>query len=310
MTTAIHHITKFTILLLELTQGISRTIRGVLLDKRHLLAADDIAGTEHIGQIHAAKEGTHIIVGRLAQDLVGCPDLDHLTVLHDGDAITDTHRFIQIVGDKDDGALMAGLQLEQFILHLGADQRIQRGESLIHQQYVGVIGQCAGQTDPLLHATGEGIGEGVHPLAQTHLIECLAGTFLAFEKRYTGQFQTKGGIFQHAQMRHEGKRLEHHADLLAPYLTQLAVRNGGDVLTVDQHLTTGRLDKTVEETHQGRFARTGQAHYHKDFSLVDGEIHPMHTQGLTRLFQNAGAVVPFLQQFEDFLRLFSEDFIE
>ncbi|MNT40308.1 hypothetical protein D3C72_1766150 [compost metagenome] len=77
-------------------------------------------------------------------------------------------------------------------------------------------------------------------------------------------------------MGHQGEGLKHHADLLAPHLAQLAVRDGGYVLAVDQHLTTGRLDEAVEEAHQGGFARAGEAHHHEDLPLVDGQIDPLH----------------------------------
>ncbi|MNO74523.1 hypothetical protein D3C76_655260 [compost metagenome] len=111
-------------------------------------------------------------------------------------------------------------------------------------------------------------------------------------------------------MWHQGKGLEHHADLLAAHLAQLALRDGGDVLAVDQHLAAGRLYQPVEETHQSGFARAGEAHHHEDLPFVDGQIDILDPQGLPGLLQDAGAVVPFRQQLERFFRLIAEDFVE
>ncbi|MNF57476.1 hypothetical protein D3C84_390060 [compost metagenome] len=141
-------------------------------------------------------------------------------------------------------------------------------------------------------------------------MERLTGALLALRQGHPGQLQPEGGVFQHAQVRHQGEGLEHHADLLAPHLAQFALRDGGYVLAVDQHLAAGRLDQPIEETHQGGFARAGEAHHHEDLPLLDGQIDILDPQGLPGLLQYAGAVVPFRQQFERFFRMFSEDFIE
>jgi hypothetical protein len=55
------------------------------------------------------------------------------------------------------------------------------------------------------------------------------------------------GVFQHAQVRHQGEGLEYHADLLASHLTQLAVGDGGDVLAIDQHLAVTELQQQLVE---------------------------------------------------------------
>ena len=41
--------------------------------------------------------------------------------------------FVQIVADEYDGPVQFLLQVEQFILQLVADQRIERGERFVHQ---------------------------------------------------------------------------------------------------------------------------------------------------------------------------------
>jgi hypothetical protein len=51
--------------------------------------------------------------------------------------------------------LLSGLDLHQRILQVGAGQRIERAERLVHQQHLGLHGQGAGDADALLHAAGD-----------------------------------------------------------------------------------------------------------------------------------------------------------
>ena len=53
------------------------------------------------------------------------------------------------------------MQAEHLVLHVAADQRVERAERLVEQQDLGVDGQRAGQADALLHAAGELVGVGV-----------------------------------------------------------------------------------------------------------------------------------------------------
>ena len=58
------------------------------------------------------------------------------------------------MADEHDRLVQPLLQLEQVVLQLVADQGIQGGERLVHEQDVGVGGEGAGEADPLLHAAG------------------------------------------------------------------------------------------------------------------------------------------------------------
>ncbi|MNG11229.1 hypothetical protein D3C84_947500 [compost metagenome] len=56
------------------------------------------------------------------------------------------------MGNKNDGALLFGLQADQLALHLLPDQGIEGRKGFVHQQDGRVVRQCASQTHPLLHA--------------------------------------------------------------------------------------------------------------------------------------------------------------
>src|SRR3546814_20975408 len=55
------------------------------------------------------------------------------------DAVADAHGFVEVVGDEDDGARILALEAQQLVLHLRADQRIEGGERLVHQQDLGIV---------------------------------------------------------------------------------------------------------------------------------------------------------------------------
>ena len=71
---------------------------------------------------------------------------------------------------------------------------------------------------------------------------------------HAGQFQAQRRVVQHRHVRHQRKRLEHHADVLAPQRAQLRVFELADVAAVNQDAARRGLDQQVEHAHQGRFA--------------------------------------------------------
>ena len=68
------------------------------------------------------------------------------------EAVADADRFLEIVGDEDGGLAGDARQIEEFLLELPPDQRIERAEGFIHEQDLLPGGQRAGQPHPLQHA--------------------------------------------------------------------------------------------------------------------------------------------------------------
>src|SRR3546814_7952398 len=77
-------------------------------------------------------------------------------------------------------------------------------------------------------------------------------------------------------MRHQREGLEDHADVAPAHPDQLVLAQFRDVPAVEENLPAGRLDQPVEHADQGRLARSGQAHDHKDLALPNGEIRILH----------------------------------
>ncbi len=62
----------------------------------------------------------------MIQDVRRGAHLQDAAPLHDGDAVADAHGLVQVVGDEHHRALALGLQAQQLVLHLPANQGIKR----------------------------------------------------------------------------------------------------------------------------------------------------------------------------------------
>ena len=211
------------------------------------------------------------------QDLSRRAHLDQAAVLEDRDAVTYAHGLIEVVGDKDDGLVQGLLQFQQLVLHLRADQRIERTEGLVHQDDVGVCRQGTGQAHTLTHAARELVRVFVFVAFQAHGIDPVQRTLGAHLLALATHFQAVGDIVDHGLVRQQAEALEHHADLVPAKFAQGFHVVLQDVHAVHQDRAAGGVDQAVEVAHQGRFAGTRQAHDHEDFAGADAQRQVVHT---------------------------------
>ena len=73
-------------------------------------------------------------------------------VLHDRDAVGQAQGFVEVVGYEQDGLAEDILQAQKFVLHLLADQRVERGKGFVEKPDVGFDRKRAGDADALLLA--------------------------------------------------------------------------------------------------------------------------------------------------------------
>jgi len=59
------------------------------------------------------------------------------------------------VGDEDDGLVQLALQPQKFVLHLAADQRVERAERLVQEPQLRLHRQRSRDAHPLLLPAGE-----------------------------------------------------------------------------------------------------------------------------------------------------------
>ena len=63
------------------------------------------------------------------------------------------------------------MDLHDAVLQMGAGQRVERAERLVHQQHLGLHGERAGDADALLHAAGDLVRALVLGLRHLHQLE-------------------------------------------------------------------------------------------------------------------------------------------
>src|SRR5271155_4246499 len=73
------------------------------------------------------------------------------------DARSDNDRFLDRVGDEQDGRTRPVPEFEQIVLHLPPSQGIKSSEGFIHQQYLRLDRHCPRDRYPLLHAAGKSV---------------------------------------------------------------------------------------------------------------------------------------------------------
>ena len=82
---------------------------------------------------------------------LGRADLGDLrALLQDHDLVAEEERLVDVVRDEHDGLAELALQADQLLLQVGAHDRVDGAERLVHEQDVGVGGEAARHADPLL----------------------------------------------------------------------------------------------------------------------------------------------------------------
>ena len=73
------------------------------------------------------------------------------------DAVAQADRLADVVGDEQDGEPPANPLADpvELVVEQVAGHRVERAERLVHQQHVRLLGQRAGERDPLAHAAGQ-----------------------------------------------------------------------------------------------------------------------------------------------------------
>ena len=163
------------------------------------------------------------------------------------------------------------LQIQKFGLHILSDKGVQCTEGFIHQQHIGIGGQCPGQSHTLLHAAGQFVHLRRGVVGQTHQFQDLMGLFFTLRFGNPPQLQAEGRIFQNIFMGQQSEILENHGQFVFPQFQYRFVVQVHDIFVVDDQLARGGFDQPIEAAQQGRFPAAGQSHDHEYFRSVDGE---------------------------------------
>ena len=244
------------------------------------------------------------------QNFVGRAHLDDAATLHDRDAVADAHGFVEIVGDEDDRAAMVFLEGQKFVLHFGADQRVEGRKGLVHQENRRIVGERTGKAHALLHAARQFVRIVPAIGAEPDLCQRVLSPCVPLLGRHAGQFQPEGGVLKNRHMRHEREGLEHHGDMLTAKRHQLRLAHGGDVLAADDDLASRRCDQPVQHPHQSRLAGARKAHHDEDFALSHREARIANAEHHSGLGEYIILPKSLAVKFDGLLRLVAEDFEE
>ena len=172
---------------------------------------------------HLADEVADVVVGGRADQLVAGADLHQLAVAHDQDPVAEPERLGQVVGDEDHRLADLVVQPDHLVLHVPADQRVERRERLVEEQHVGVAGEGPGQPDPLLHAAGELVRVGVLVAGEPDQVEHLLGPAQPVGPAGAADLEAVRDVVDHPAVRQQAEVLEDHGE---PVAAQLAQRVG------------------------------------------------------------------------------------
>ena len=164
---------------------------GAAVDRLH-----DGADTQHAGAVDVADEVFDVGVVRVEKDMLRLALLDDVAVLQDDQVVGQLQGFVEVVCDEHDRLVEVLLQLEQEVLHVGADQRVEGGEGLVHEHDRRVRRQCAGDANTLLHAARELMGVVVLEAAEADAVEPLHAFLIGGCLVFTANAKRHAGVLQ------------------------------------------------------------------------------------------------------------------
>ena len=172
------------------------------------------------------------------------------------------------MGDDDHGhARPAGGILQQ-LQDLFPGQVIQRAGGLVAKQQLRILRQRPGNGHALLLPAGELGGEIQRPIPKTHLFHHVHGV-QGFPADLGRQFH----VFDGGEVLDQIVKLENEAHVVTPVGGQLPLGEGGDIRSLQQHMSGGEPVHAAQDVEQGGLARAGGADDHADLPLFDGEVH-------------------------------------
>ena len=106
------------------------------------------------------------------------------------------------------------------VLHVPADQRVERAERLVEQHDLRIGGEGSGEPHALLHPSRQLVRVVLAPAAEADDLEHLGRLALAVLALHPLHLEAEGDVVDDPAMREQPEVLEHHADLASPDLAE------------------------------------------------------------------------------------------
>ena len=131
----------------------------------------------------------------------------------------------------------ARLQPQELVLHLAADQRVERRERLVEEPDLRARPRASGRCRPAAagRRRARAAGSSSRPLSPTSSIISRARASRS-ARGDALDLEREGDVAEHREMRQQREVLEHHAHAVPADLDQLAVGDAAEVAAVEADL--------------------------------------------------------------------------
>src|SRR5258708_35602480 len=132
------------------------------------------------------------------------------------DAVGEDDGFFNIVGNDENrarGNFVTEPEFEELAAKSLRGEDVQRGERLVHKEHFGLDDECAGDTDTLLHATGEFLGIGNFKTVEADGVNDAQGALAAGDGRHAAGLERGFDVFENGEPGGERATLQDDGDI-------------------------------------------------------------------------------------------------
>ena len=187
----------------------------------------------------------------MQDDVLWIALLNHRAISQNSDAVAQSERLVQVVGDEYDRLVQLFLQAEENVLHVGANQRVERRKRFVHQQGFRVGGQRPRQADTLLHTARKLCRIMVLESRQADAIQPFPALLLGLFEGCSLNHETVRRVFRYGLVHMQPEFLKYHRNLVTPKFNQFLLGHGQDILAIDHDAAGGGFDQPIDVAYQG-----------------------------------------------------------
>ncbi len=131
----------------------------------------------------------------------------------DDDTITQAHRLADVVGNEDHREVGLGPDALQLVVEEVPGDGVESPEGLVHEQDGTILGEGAGQRDPLAHAPGQLVGPLRSRAVETDEVEKSGDPLLALGPGHATEAEGEVDVALDGEPREQRRVLKHQRRL-------------------------------------------------------------------------------------------------
>ena len=233
------------------------------------------AGDE-VHRCRADKAGDEVI-GRQIVDLAGCAQLLQRALVHHRDLVGHGHALDLIVGHVDHGRAQFVLQALDFGAHVYAQEGVDVGERLIHEENYWFAHDRSAERDALLLATGTEARRPLQGMGDAQHFGYVADPALDLIFWRFAQAQGIGDVIEGGEMGVEGIALEDEGDIAFAGFEVV------DAPVADVDIAVGGALQTGYAAHGGGLTTAGGAEQDNQVAIPDDKIKLIDCAGIAEV---------------------------